>query len=214
MAQLEQQAAALRQRIAQLDSAVLAFSGGVDSSLLAALGSEILGDKFIALTMRSPLMTAEELAECAHFCTSYGIAHQFLDLDILSNPDFIRNDALRCYYCKRDIFTQLKSFAVTQGFAQIMDGSNSDDDPSRRPGMRVLTEQGIVSPLREEGFTKDQIRQLSRQMGLSTWDKQSDSCLATRVASGTLLSLDTIATQATRAATSHNGHHDRKDDNR
>ena len=183
---------ALRASIARLESAVLAFSGGVDSALIAAIAAEELGDNFIAATLCSPLMKESDVCESVQFCKTYNISHVLLDMDILANEKFAANDADRCYYCKEQIFAALKEFADQHGFKYSMDGTNIEDCPKRRPGMRVLQEMSIVSPLRENNFTKADIRELSNQLGLFTWDKVSDSCLATRIPQGQFITMDAL----------------------
>ena len=189
---LDTKEAVLRQSILQLGSAALAFSGGVDSALLAYIAAQELDSKFVAVTLRSALMKDSDIEECVHFCKTYGIQHVFLDMDILNNTDFIANCKDRCYYCKVVIFSTVQDYAEQHGFKHIMDGSNSEDCPDRRPGMRVLREQGIRSPLRENDFTKADIRNLSKKLNLFTWNKVSDSCLATRIPQEQRITLDTL----------------------
>jgi len=138
------------------------------------------------------LLLPEDAAECVHFTTTYGISHTMLSMDILANANFVRNDELRCYYCKQEIFEIIDKYAGAYGFAHLMDGSNLDDQPSRRPGMQVLAQRGIRSPLRENAFTKAEIRALAKKLGLYLWDKQSDSCLATRIPQGTPITSATL----------------------
>ena len=189
---LDAKEAVLRQSIFQLDSAALAFSGGVDSALLAYIAAQELGSKFTAVTLRSALMKDSDIEECVHFCKTYGVQHVFLDMDILNNVNFTANCKDRCYYCKVAIFSAVQDYAIQHGLVQVMDGSNIEDCPDRRPGMRVLREQGIRSPLRECGFCKDDIRDLSKKLGLFTWDKVSDSCLATRIPQEQVITLDAL----------------------
>ena len=183
---------ALRQNIRQMDSAALAFSGGVDSALIAYIATQELGSKFTAITLRSALMKDSDVEECVQFCKTYEIQHVFLDMDILNNVNFTANCKDRCYYCKLAIFSAVQDYAEQHNFKHIMDGSNSEDCPDRRPGMRVLREQGIRSPLRECDFCKADIRNLSKKLNLFTWDKVSDSCLATGIPQGQRITLDTL----------------------
>ena len=187
--------AKLREHLKSLGSAALAFSGGVDSALLAYVANQELGKNFTAVTVRSPLISEKDLGECVQFCKTYGISHRIIDVDIVGDPDFAANDSQRCYHCKQNIFSAVKGFAADHGLKQVIDGTNIEDCPNRRPGMRVLIEQSIQSPLRQCGFAKQDIRALSRQLDLFTWDKESDSCLATRIPTGssiTLAALDVL----------------------
>jgi len=170
----------LRALLNRLDSAVLGFSGGVDSSLLAYSAHQELGDRFIALTMRSALMTESELVEAHDFCARYGIAHVFFDFDVRAISRLMQGAPDRCYYCKQAIFTQIGEYAQAQGYRTVMDGSNRDDDPAKRPGMRALRELSVRSPLREAGFSKDMIRSLSKELKLPTWNKPAAPCLSIR----------------------------------
>lgn len=179
--QLANKEVLLRNYIRKLNSAALAFSGGVDSALVAYIASQELGDNFCAVTLRSPLISKEDLTECVLFCQTYKIPHQILDMDILAYPSFAANDVNRCYYCKETIFTALHVHADQYGMEHVMDGTNIEDDPARRPGMRVLHEQGIRSPLRANNLGKADIRALSKKLGLFTWDKESGACLATHI---------------------------------
>jgi uncharacterized protein len=175
-----------------MGSAALAFSGGVDSSLLAYLGARELGDKFVAVTLRSVLMSEKDLAECVQFCKDFDIQHVFLDMDILGNSDFAANCSQRCYFCKDAIFSVIQGYACEKRLAFVMDGTIAEDCPDRRPGMRVLDERKIQSPLRSCGLGKTDIRELSKELRLWTWDKESDSCLATRIPHGQAITLDAL----------------------
>ena len=161
----------------------LAFSGGTDSSYLLYALREC-GADFVAYTVRSAFLTAEETDDALRLAESLGIKSRIIDADVLSDARITSNPADRCYHCKRLIFTSISRYASIDGCACIVDGTNASDDPDGRPGMRALRELSIVSPLRECGITKRQVRELSRRAGLPTWDRPSNSCLATRISTG------------------------------
>lgn len=171
---------------------LIAYSAGVDSTFLLKAAHDILGEHLAAVTVRSPFMPQEELDDSIAFCKKEGIVHIMLDHDPLTSSEVVSNPPDRCYICKREIFTRINSLAAEKGADCVFDGSNADDDPNDRPGMRALTELGIRSPLLEAGLTKSEIRTLSKEMGLSTWDKPSMACLATRIATGEMLTREKL----------------------
>ncbi len=163
-----------------MESAVVAFSSGVDSTFLLRVAHEELGDRVVAATIRSHTFPKRELDEAATFCRAEGIRHEIIDSEELDIPGFAENPPDRCYHCKRELFSKLLAFAHANGLAAVLEGSNIDDDGDYRPGRRAIRELGIVSPLHEVGLTKAEIRILSRDMGLPTSDKPSFACLASR----------------------------------
>ncbi|MBR4223720.1 MAG: ATP-dependent sacrificial sulfur transferase LarE [Oscillospiraceae bacterium] len=175
-------------------SVYIAYSAGVDSTFLLRAAYDITG-AVTAVTMRSPFMPEEEIEDSISFCKEQGIPQIIVDHDTLTG-DIVHNPPDRCYRCKRVIFSRIKSLAEENGIVAVFDGSNADDDPADRPGMRALEELGIRSPLREAGLTKADIRALSRKMGLPTWDKPSLACLATRIATGERLTKEKLAMTA------------------
>ena len=180
----------LREYLTALGSAAVAFSGGADSSFLLAAAHQALGDKAFAVTVRSPLVPEREAAEAVNFCSGRGIRQLFYDFTDIS--PIRSNPADRCYICKRMIFEGIMSIARRYG-AEVMEGTNLDDESDYRPGMRALAELHVKSPLRELGFTKAEIRELSRRLGLPTADKPSAACLASRFAYGEVLSEERLA---------------------
>jgi len=177
----------LNEKLSSLDSLLVAFSGGVDSTFLLFSAHQILGKKVLAVTARSMIHPDREIAEAVDFTKEYGIRHIIFDSDELSMPEFVSNTPDRCYYCKRAICLKLQEIALDQRIETIAHGANWDDQGDYRPGMRAAEEMGLVSPLAESGLTKDEIRSLSRSMGLKVWDKPSMACLASRIPYGNII---------------------------
>lgn len=171
--------------------AVLGLSGGVDSAYLLYAGCKE-GADWRPVYIRTVFQPAFELADARRLCDILGVDLTVLDEDILSDPKVRANPADRCYYCKQRLFGRIAAWAGTQGIPLILDGSNASDPPEDRPGMRAAKELGVRSPLREAGLTKAEIRRLSREAGLFTWDKPAYACLATRIPIGTRLERDTL----------------------
>jgi len=170
----------LRVQLREIESAAVAFSSGVDSTFLLRVAHEVLGDRVIAVTARSRSFPKRELNEAAAFCRSEGVRHEILDSEELGIPGFVANPPDRCYHCKKALFGKLIAFAQMNGLAAVLEGSNVDDDGDYRPGLRAIRELGVRSPLHDAGLTKAEIRALSREMGLPTWNKPSFACLASR----------------------------------
>ncbi|WP_371377024.1 ATP-dependent sacrificial sulfur transferase LarE [Sporomusa aerivorans] len=161
---------------------VLAFSGGVDSTFLLKAGQEALGDNLKAVTIQSPYIPRWEIAEAKELVAELGIAFEILEAPII---DEIRhNPEDRCYLCKKAVFSKIKAIAERDGYAYVIDGTNFDDIGDYRPGLKALAELDIKSPLLECQLTKQEIRSLSKELGLSTWDKPPYACLLTRIPYG------------------------------
>ncbi len=170
----------LREIIAGIDSCVVAFSGGVDSTLIAKVAYDTLGEKVIAVTATSPTYPLFELQEARSRAREIGVRHLVIESDELKIPGFSKNDTNRCYFCKKELFTKLKGLAVDMGCKDVLDGTNKDDLSDFRPGREAAREWGVRSPLLEAGLTKDDIRSISRTLGIENWDKPAYACLSSR----------------------------------
>ena len=171
---------ALLDRFRQMGSAIVAFSGGVDSGLLCAAAWRGLGERMLAVTVRSPVESMGDVASAQALSEQVGFPLRVLDYDDLANPAFVSNPPDRCYVCKLARFRLLQDLAAREGFAALVEGSNTDDLGDYRPGRHAVAETGASSPLQELGFNKSEIRALSKALGLSVWDRPSSPCLATR----------------------------------
>ena len=167
----------------QNSSGALAFSGGTDSSLLVWAAAKY-GKDWHAYYLHSAFQPAFELADARKIAYQCQIPLTIIEADILRYPEVTANPADRCYHCKRRVFSAILHQAATDGYSLVIDGTNASDDAGDRPGMRALRELSVRSPLRECGLTKDEIRRLSREAGLFTWDKPAYACLATRIPTG------------------------------
>ncbi|MEA4924564.1 MAG: ATP-dependent sacrificial sulfur transferase LarE [Syntrophomonadaceae bacterium] len=174
----------LQNLIRSMDSLAVAFSGGVDSTFLLKVAHEVLGDKVVAVTARSSTYPAREFQAALDFVNNAGIKHLVITTDELDIEGFADNPPNRCYICKRELFRQMVEIARRNNISFVADGSNFDDINDYRPGMKALSELNIASPLREAGMTKQDIRLLSKEMGLPTWNKPAFACLASRIPYG------------------------------
>ncbi|PSB13715.1 ATP-dependent sacrificial sulfur transferase LarE [filamentous cyanobacterium CCP2] len=165
---------------AEMDRALIAYSGGVDSTLVAKIAYDVLGDRALAVTAESPSLLPEDLEEARIQAATIGIAHEVVQTHEIDNPNYAANPVNRCYFCKSELHDTLKPLALERGYPYVVDGVNAEDLGDYRPGIQAAKERGARSPLAEVGVTKLEVRELSKQLGLAWWDKPAQPCLSSR----------------------------------
>ncbi len=188
----EDKTVCLENILKEMDTVLVAYSGGVDSTFLAYTASEVLGSKMLAVFACSPVYSPEECEEAEATARKIGFRYKAIERNEMKNPDFTANPPDRCYYCRKELHEELRVIASAERLDWIADGTNYDDLKDYRPGRRASLESGVRSPLCEAGLTKEEIRQLSREKGLSTWDKPASPCLASRIPYGTRVTLEIL----------------------
>ena len=190
--QADESLARLQQILSGMGSALLAFSGGVDSALLLALGRETLGEGLLAVTASSPLYPPITIERARGLAGRLGVEHVVIETDELSDEHFTANPPDRCYLCKRELYGSLAEIARSRGIPHVVDGAQLDDLGDYRPGMRAAREFGVRSPLIEAGATKAEVRSLSRRLRLETWDMPAGPCLASRIPYGRRITIEKL----------------------
>ena len=183
----------IERRLAGLESAVVAFSGGVDSSLVAALAARVLGGQALAVTSVSPALAEGELAGASTVAKAVGIAHETVQTNELEREAYRRNDRHRCYHCKTELYETLGALAQQRGYAAVLSGANADDMGDWRPGLRAAAEHGVIHPLLEAGANKADVRELARRLGVPSARKPASPCLASRIPYGTEVDREALA---------------------
>ncbi|MGB3300003.1 MAG: ATP-dependent sacrificial sulfur transferase LarE [Phormidesmis sp.] len=171
----------------EMDRALIAYSGGIDSTLVAKVAWDVLGDRALAVTANSPSLMPEDFADAKSQAAAMGIAHKVIETDEMDNENYTSNPVNRCYFCKSELHDTLRPLANELGYEYVVDGLNADDLLDYRPGIVAAKERGVRSPLAEVGITKLEVREISQQLGLPWWDKPSQPCLSSRFPYGELI---------------------------
>jgi uncharacterized protein len=170
----------LQSLFSEMERALIAYSGGIDSTLVAKIAFDMLGDRALAVTAVSPSLLPEDLEDAQVQAAAIGIQHELVQTHELENPNYSANPINRCYFCKSELHDTLKPLALQRGYPYVVDGVNADDLADYRPGIQAARERGARSPLAEVGVTKLEVRQLAKHLGLPCWDKPAQPCLSSR----------------------------------
>jgi len=190
---LDRKFADLKKLVSGYGSLIVAYSGGVDSTFLAAVAHEVLGVNTLSVTSRSPSVAPEELEAAIALAKTRGWRHLVVDTNEIEDPRYLANDGRRCFFCKTELYTHLGQVAAAEGVTKVANGANTDDLGDYRPGMEAAKNFEVVSPLVEVGMSKQDIRDISKCLGLPTWDKPAQPCLSSRIPYGTVVSVGALA---------------------
>ena len=189
---LQEKRLTLVNNLIQMESVVVAYSGGVDSAFLAAIANEVLGDKAIAITAVSPSLAPSELEEAKTLASELGLNFRTLNTKEVEREDYQANNPDRCFFCKDELYSHLIRYAEEEGYKFVLNGTNKDDLGDYRPGIEAAKQYGVLSPMVDVNLTKEEIRLLSKDMDLNTWDKPAQACLSSRIPYGTTVTVEAL----------------------
>jgi pyridinium-3,5-biscarboxylic acid mononucleotide sulfurtransferase len=189
---IQEKLAQLQALFEGMDRALIAYSGGIDSTLVAKIAQDVLGDRVLAVTAVSPSLLPEDLEDAKIQAAEIGIAHRLVETHEMANPNYTSNPINRCYFCKSELYDTLKPLAQSLGYSYTVDGVNGDDLHDYRPGIQAAKERGTRSPLAEVGLSKLEVRELSKYLGLSCWDKPAQPCLSSRFPYGEEITVEKL----------------------